>query len=556
VVIRTLPQLLLVGGSLGAGGVALYLLSYLYQHRSKPGARWFMGNITAVAVFCIAYGVGLLVYQPLPRELLEGIAFVALSFMGPFFVAFGLEYTGRGELLRTPLFGLVAGVPVLTTLLVATNPLHGFVWRDFGLAPVFGAATVQYTLQPWAVFAIIVSVLTGGIGSLVLIDAIVNYGQLYRREATAVILSTVPVITGILLWLFQVGPVPQLHLTSVFMLGHLACDSYAFVGTHMFETSPATQRAAERSALDDLNEPLLVLDTAGDVVNLNSSAETLFETDESRTFPASVARVTGVDRTTMLETGELEVDDRLFAVSQTPLTDRHTGAVGELLVLYDITAQRQREQQLSVLNRVLRHNLRNEMTVIRGRAETIKTEPATDPVTNADSIIDASDRLLSIVGNIRNSERVLDGTPTRVAADLPELTREVSADFRDRYPEATIDVETTLSNGTVSTDVATLELALGNLVENAIVHSDADPQVSITLGDAGADAYRITVADGNAEIPAIEQASLQTGYEQPLQHGKGLGLWTVNRCVAALNGELEFRYADGNRVMLTFPREN
>jgi signal transduction histidine kinase len=511
-----------------------------------------MGNITAVAIFCIAYGAGLLVYEPVLRTLLEKIAFIALSFMGPFFIAFGLEYTGRGGLLRTPLGSLIAGVPVLTTLLVATNPLHGFVWRDFRLAPAFGAATVQYNLQPWAVFALVVGIVTGGVGSLVLIDAIVNYGRLYRREAAAVILSTVPVFTGVLLWLFQVGPVPQLHLTSVLMLGHLACDSYAFVGTHMFESSPATQRAAERSALDDLNEPLLVVDTTGDVVNLNSSAEALFEWDGSHSFPVSVASVTGVDRTAMLEAAELRVDGRLFALSQTPLTDRSSGSVGELLVLYDITTQRQREERLSVLNRVLRHNLRNEMTVIRGRAETMKTYTESDPVTNADSIIDASDRLLSIVGNIRDFERVLDGATTRTEIDLQQVTEKVSTELRDSYPEATIHLEVSLPNKTVSTDAGALELALQNLIENAIVHSEtATPQVSITLSVGGTGAYRITIEDTNPKIPDTEQVSLQAGQELPLQHGKGLGLWTVSRCVTAVDGELQFQYDDGNRITLT-----
>ena len=43
---------------------ALYLLQYLYQQRDKPGADWFMGNIASVAVFCLAYGGGLLVVAP------------------------------------------------------------------------------------------------------------------------------------------------------------------------------------------------------------------------------------------------------------------------------------------------------------------------------------------------------------------------------------------------------------------------------------------------------------------------------------------------------------
>jgi len=49
------------------------------------------------------------------RIALEAVAFTSLSFMGPFFLAFGLDYTGRGNLIRTPLFGIVAIVPAASS---------------------------------------------------------------------------------------------------------------------------------------------------------------------------------------------------------------------------------------------------------------------------------------------------------------------------------------------------------------------------------------------------------------------------------------------------------
>ena len=550
--IRSVTQLWLVLGSLAAGGIALSLLWYLYGRRERPGAGWFMGNIAAVAVFCVAYGVGLLIFDPVVRESLEQVAFASICFMGPLFLAFGLDYTGRTELLRGPLSGVLAGVPLVTVGLLATNPLHGLVWQEFALSPTFGAATVDYTIQPWGVFAILFSIVTGGIGSLALVEAILDYGQLYRREATAVVLSTVPPTVGVSLWLFEVGPVPQLNLTSVFMLVHLALDSYAFVGTHMFETNPATQRAAERSALDDLNEPLLVLDTAEEIVNLNTSAERLFGLDERTQFPVPLADVVGMDRNALVTAGEAELDGKLFAVSQTPLSDRSAGPVGEMLVFYDITTERQREQQLSVLNRVLRHNLSNEMTVIRGRAEAIREDDGDDG-TQAASIIEASDRLLSLVGNIRDSERVLQGPVEPVEVDISATVEAVRADVSERYPSASIDVRNELSNGHVSTDPAILSLALENIVENAVVHADTDqPDVTIRLTDTDG-TCRVAVTDTNEEIPDIELSSLRTGQEEPLRHGRGLGLWTADRCLSALDGEIRFEYDGGNTVVIQFP---
>jgi len=36
---------------------------------------------------------------------------------------------------------------------------------------------------------------------------------------------------------------------------------------------------------------------------------------------------------------------------------------------------------------------------------------------------------------------------------------------------------------------------------------------------------------------------------------RGVGLWVVNWCLTALNGDIEFRYDDGNTIALTIPNQ-
>ena len=343
----------IVTASIAAGIGATALLWYLYRQRAQSGAAWFMGNMAAVAVFCLSYGASLLVFEPVLRTWFAAVSFLGLCFMGPFFLAFGLDYTGRGDLIRTPFFGIVAAVPLLTTGLVATNPIHELVWAGFQIDPVFGLATATYSIRPWTVIALLFSVATAGVGSLLLIGAILSYGPLYRREATAVILSTVPPTVGVLLWMFEVGPAPQLHLTAPLMLIHVGLDASAFVGTHMFDTNPATQRMAERSGLDSLSEPVLVVDTEGQVVRANDRAEELFVDALSAGLPVPLTAALGVDLGTLRESGEFSggtAGGRTFSVSDTSLTDPSGSDVGSMVVLYDVTKERRREQQLMVFN--------------------------------------------------------------------------------------------------------------------------------------------------------------------------------------------------------------
>jgi len=352
-----------------------------------------MLTLAAVAVFCLSYGVSLLVFDPSLRAGFEAVTSVSVCLVGPFFLAFGLEYTGRGNVVRSWIFAPVAAVPLITVPVAATNTTHGLLWTGFRLDPVFGAATVEYTLQPWGLFAILFTLVAAGVGVLLLAEAILSYGPLYRTEGVAVITSTVFPVAGALMWLFGVGPAPQLNLAPILFIPHLFIDAYAFVGTHMFDTNPTTQRAAERSALEGLNDPLLVVDPDEQVVNLNDRAKELFGIDAMAELPVPLERLTGVgleELRTEGEIGSVGADRGTYAVSYTALSDPRGDGVGGMIALYDVTEERRRKQQLSVLNRVIRHNLRNEMTIIRGHAEMIGEE-VDDPglAAQADSIGDS-----------------------------------------------------------------------------------------------------------------------------------------------------------------------
>jgi len=212
------------------------------------------------------------------------------------------------------------------------------------------------------------------------------------------------------------------------MLIHVSLDAYAFVGTHMFETNPATQRMAEQTGLDSLSDPVFILDTEQQIVRVNDRAEALFSSTLSNTLPISLNTVLGVELETLREDGEIRLEmerDRTFAVSYTGLSDPSGTSVGSMLLLYDVTEDRQREQRLAVLNRVLRHNLRNETTVIGGYADLLENA-LSDPerAAQAGKIEDASDRLLAIAEKVRTFEEIQNETDNqRTSMSLPSYAR-------------------------------------------------------------------------------------------------------------------------------------
>ncbi|ELY70987.1 histidine kinase N-terminal 7TM domain-containing protein [Natrinema versiforme] len=530
-------------GSILSGVGTLLLLSYLRRYRGRPGANWLLLTFVAQALWCFSYGASLFVFDPALRWGFEVLTWTGIVWTGVPFLAFGLEYTGRGNLIRTPWFGLLVLVPIVTTVLVVTNPLHELVWSGFRIEPVYGAATVSYDRNAWAFFAIMTGAVFAASGTLLLFDTVISYGPLYRTEALAVGFSTLPPGIALLVWLFELGPVPQLNLSAVMFLPHVVLDTYAFVGGRMFTYSPAVRRTADRSAIADLESPFLVVDTDERIVDYNPAAETLFNAARSAVLGESLEAVTDVrvDAENAVLTRTDRGDRREFAVSTSPLRDGSDRTVGHTVILQDITDRRRREQRLEILNRVLRHNLRNDLTAVRGYVGIAADRVEDDDLAEMlETVGDDVSGVLETSEKARDFERAIE-TGARSPATLSardalasiaaDLEAELSGDIDVAVPETC----------RLQTNRELFDLVFTNLVENGLVHSDAaTPRVTIEYDGSAEQSAVFTVRDNGPGIPDHELAVLERGEETALEHGSGLGLWIVSWSVTALGGDIAF----------------
>lgn len=232
------------------------------------------------------------------------------------------------------------------------------------------------------------------------------------------------------------------------------------------------------------------------------------------------------------------------------LGDRYVVVVG-----HDVTDRKQREKQLTVLDRVLRHNLRNELNVIRGWAETLAADLGPDTADDARRIVETSNRVIATVEKERTITEILTQEPELRAVGLAALLDRVRRVTGESYPDATLSVscpDEVSVRGTTE-----LDRAFSELFQNGIEH-DPDPipelRVSVTVEEAVATVH---VADSGPQIPEMERAVLLgTGEESPLYHGSGLGLWLVNLIVTRSGGTVGYSENDpgGNVVDIVLPR--
>jgi PAS domain S-box-containing protein len=215
-------------------------------------------------------------------------------------------------------------------------------------------------------------------------------------------------------------------------------------------------------------------------------------------------------------------------------------------IVEDITERKRREQRLEVFNRILRHNLRNQLDVIRSHAEAL-TDRTTDE--HAERIVAAVDELGAIGTRARKTDRIMsmDETPTEL--DLSVLLSQTVEAMGSMVEDVTVTTEMP-DRATLCTHEDAVTIAVESALENALEYADSTVLVSLERVQNG---HVVIIDDDGPGIPKEELIPIETGTETNLQHGRGLGLWQLRWSVDKLNGQLSFDTANGTTVRITIP---
>lgn len=229
----------------------------------------------------------------------------------------------------------------------------------------------------------------------------------------------------------------------------------------------------------------------------------------------------------------------LYYVQQTiaPVHDE-TGELVEFIAIQtDITELKESQKQLEKLGNLLRHDIRNQLNIIQGRNEMLQKHEGS-VAESAAAIATAAERLLSVTENAREITEFLSSTTSPTQRDVTPLVRDAADTKRAQFPGATVIVDA--PDNAVALAVDQLEFALQELIENGIVHTEAEePRIVITVEETP-DQVLIHVADNGAGIPDVEYVSLETDTLSPLYHDTGAGLNLVYWIVRRSGGKLLF----------------
>ncbi|MCA9970448.1 MAG: GAF domain-containing protein [Anaerolineales bacterium] len=339
--------------------ITILLAAYAWQRRRAAGALPFAWLMLAVTSWSLGYAVELGGQTLAVLQLGNALAHTGITAVSYFWLWFAWAYTGRRRRLQRRSLILLALIPVLTLLLIWTNPLHGLIWRSVRVTRVGDTLLLAITARGpwfWVFLAYSYALLLWGTG--------VMLRFLVQRTAFVRWSQSMGLMGGLLLpWvgsLLHVLAVTTVDLTPFgFALGGLLV-AWDISRSRLFEVMPV----AHRTVWARMRDAMLLLDAQHRVVDVNPAALALFGAGaDGRALttadvidqplaqlrhPLSEALLPHVRGQYSSARITLNHGDaaRAYELQVSPFANRLQQVTGHLLVLHDVTEQTAAETAL------------------------------------------------------------------------------------------------------------------------------------------------------------------------------------------------------------------
>ena len=393
-------------------------------------------------------------------------------------------------------------------------------------------------------------------------------------DASLFVVRAVPAddeATGIL----AVACAPPLE-PKVRLLRAYAADASLALGNALLHRKILNREQELATIVDSVPSPIILVDAAARFRAINPAAAELFHLSPEFETGQSVRGKLGAPleelATAVEETIGREVlvtvggIPRAYHASATVVRNG-SEAGARVLVLYDITAERELEQRKADFLAVIGHELRTPLTAIRGFTLTVlRNGDQLDTATRTESlqrVLVQAERLERLIEDLLFVSRVEEHRPPLHFAwdDAVAVTGAVVDEFRRRSPERTLLMDAWTAEMPVRMDRIKVEQVLYHLVDNALKYSEPDTEVRVSLTQNEQEIEVAVVDRGigiySGDVPRLFRAFGQLDASSTRkQGGTGVGLHVAKALVDTFGGRIwvESVLGKGSTFTFTIPR--
>lgn len=331
--------------------------------------------------------------------------------------------------------------------------------------------------------------------------------------------------------------------------------------------------------LDAIADGVMVIDDRGGMLYFNSAAQLMFglaDLTEEDNAPPLASKINAFEvaeaAATCLTTGSVQrVNIQLFNPSRhlvlwaAPINVQGHNEQRALLIVTDRTQEHRQSESLSEFVANASHELRTPITVIQTSVETLKQGWGLDGLEAEflDNIETSGKKMGRLVAElmeltmIETRQTALNLAPVAVN----DLIQATYAELRSVARKQGVALETQLGDESpyVSADFDKLQLAVSNLVTNAIKFSSPGDKVRIDADVVGTTVNLNVVDEGRGidpnDVPHIFERFYRKNYEQEDDQGFGLGLAIVKNIVELHEGtvDVDSQLTAGSKFTISLP---
>ena len=321
------------------------------------------------------------------------------------------------------------------------------------------------------------------------------------------------------------------------------------------------------SVVHSTPSPVLVLDEKNRFVLVNGAAAELFHLPEAFAVGQPAAGRLGHEGLESLveEEGEGQMEvllgtppDRLYLAMTRRMRAPGGRDLGRILVLEDVTKERETDKIKNDFVSVIGHELRTPLTVVKGYVKMLSMKGSSIDEASLDTCVKALtnntgrlERLIEdllFVSSIESRRPTLDLQPVDVGTVL------------DEFAGGRVKVERPRKQIPVQLDRAKFDQVIHHLLDNALKYTESEVTVSVVDQD---DAVEIRVDDSgpgiySGDVPQLFERFRQLDGSSTRTHGgTGLGLYICRRLVELQGGKIwcDSRLGVGSRFAFTLPKE-
>lgn len=317
---------------------------YAFRRRGTPGAGPLAAMSLGVAVWALGYALEIAGADLATKLLFADLQFIGLAAVPVAWLAFAVQYAGQGRLLDKTWGRLWLIVPVITLLLVASNPAHGLIRTDPQIVTNGPFPALIATHGAWYWVFIAYAYLSLVVGTSIILIQLARLPYILRPQIVLLAFGVLAPWVAEAVYIFDIDPIPHLNVTVfVYAISNITL-CWALYRIRLFELVPL----ARAVVIDQLDDGMLVVDTRRRIVDCNPAAARLLRRPETDLIDQPLADVLALSldaAADQLATG-LDLYDCHCEIRVRALNDEHGQPDGHLILLRDITARRRADDEL------------------------------------------------------------------------------------------------------------------------------------------------------------------------------------------------------------------